>query len=127
MLQFLRGEELTGAYLFPAQPVLHPLLASERGNPFLCLGRNGRGIGGLAIHRCHPWPIPSCECIQCSPQALRRTFAIEFLRGGGNLFELQALMGHESLDVLRRDVAVAETDVAAAHRRASPTDRLKVR
>jgi site-specific recombinase XerD len=61
------------------------------------------------------------------PHDLRRTFAVNYLRHGGNLFELQILMGHTDLTVLRRYVALAETDLAQAHRAASPADRMKLR
>jgi len=64
---------------------------------------------------------------RCSPHTLRHTFAVDFLRGGGNLFELQQLMGHTDLTVLRRYVALAESDLAAAHRKASPLDRMGAR
>lgn len=67
------------------------------------------------------------EAARCSPHDLRRTFAVTFLRGGGNLFELQAIMGHESLDVLREYVELAQQDLAAAHRQASPADRMRLR
>lgn len=65
--------------------------------------------------------------VRCSPHTLRHTFAVNFLRGGGNLFELQQLMGHSDLTVLRRYVALAEADLAQAHRQASPADRLKLK
>ncbi|MFN3649730.1 MAG: tyrosine-type recombinase/integrase [Armatimonadota bacterium] len=65
--------------------------------------------------------------IRCSPHTLRHTFAVTFLRNGGNLFELQQLMGHTDLTVLRRYVALAEADLAQAHRQASPADRLKLK
>ena len=65
--------------------------------------------------------------VRCSPHTLRHTFAINFLREGGNLFELQQLMGHTNLTVLRRYVALAESDLAAAHRKASPLDRMGAR
>jgi site-specific recombinase XerD len=52
---------------------------------------------------------------------------VNFLRNGGNLFELQQLMGHTDLTVLRRYVALAEADLAQAHRTASPADRMKLR
>lgn len=67
------------------------------------------------------------EDVRCSPHTLRHTFAINFLRGGGDLFELQQLMGHTDLTVLRRYVALAEADLAKAHRAASPADRLKLK
>jgi site-specific recombinase XerD len=65
--------------------------------------------------------------VRCSPHTLRHTFAINFLRGGGDLFELQQLMGHTDLTVLRRYVALAEADLAQAHRAASPADRMKLK
>jgi site-specific recombinase XerD len=65
--------------------------------------------------------------IRCSPHTLRHTFAVNFLRGGGNLFELQQLMGHTDLTVLRRYVALAEADLAQAHRNASPADRMRLK
>jgi site-specific recombinase XerD len=65
--------------------------------------------------------------VRCSPHTLRHTFAVNFLRGGGNLFELQQLMGHTDLTVLRRYVVLAEADLAQAHRAASPADRLRIR
>lgn len=65
--------------------------------------------------------------VRCSPHTLRHTFAVNFLRGGGNLFELQQLMGHEDLTILRRYVELAESDLEQAHRNASPADRMKLR
>lgn len=65
--------------------------------------------------------------VRCSPHTLRHTFAINFLREGGNLFALQALMGHADLAILRRYVALAEADLAQAHRAASPADRMKIK
>jgi site-specific recombinase XerD len=65
--------------------------------------------------------------VRCSPHTLCHSFAVTFLRGGGNLFELQQLMGHTDLTILRRYVALAEADLEQAHRRASPVQSLKVR
>lgn len=62
--------------------------------------------------------------VRCSPHTLRHTFAVSFLRGGGNLFELQSLMGHTDISILRRYVALAQADLEAAHRRASPVSNL---
>jgi site-specific recombinase XerD len=65
--------------------------------------------------------------VQVSPHNLRRTFAIQFLKGGGDIFHLQKLMGHEDLTVLRRYVAYADADLAEAHRSASPADRMRLK
>lgn len=50
--------------------------------------------------------------VRCSPHTLRHTFAVNFLRNGGNLFELQMIMGHTDLKVLRKYVLLAEADLA---------------
>jgi hypothetical protein len=40
------------------------------------------------------------------------------------VFTLQRILGHTSLDMVRRYVALADTDVASRHELASPADRL---
>jgi integrase/recombinase XerD len=56
----------------------------------------------------------------------RRTAAVQFLRNGGNIFSLQKLLGHESLDMVRWYVELAADDVAEAHKKASPVDRWRL-
>ena len=53
----------------------------------------------------------------------RHTYAINFLRNGGNLLELQRLLGHEKMDTLQIYVTLAQSDLAAAQRTASPADK----
>jgi site-specific recombinase XerD len=62
--------------------------------------------------------------IRVGPHKLRHTFAVNFLRGGGDIFELQQIMGHKNLETLRRYVLLAQSDLEAAHRKASPADRM---
>jgi len=63
-------------------------------------------------------------CHTPSLHAFRRAFALGMLRGGCDIMSLQKLLGHSSLAVLRRYVALAESDLQAAHAAASPVDRL---
>ncbi len=58
------------------------------------------------------------------PHLLRHTAAVMFIRNGGDAFSLQRLLGHESLEVTRRYVQLAESDVKAKHRLFSPIDNL---
>jgi len=52
----------------------------------------------------------------------RHTFAITFLRNGGNVLELQRLLGHEKMDTLQIYVQLAQSDLAHAQAAASPAD-----
>lgn len=104
---------------FPEDPLFASRTPSQSGG-----GLTPNGVHQLIERMGRAAGITS---VRCSPHTLRHTFAVNFLRGGGNLFELQQLMGHTDLTVLRRYVALAEADLAQAHRNASPADRMRLR
>lgn len=64
---------------------------------------------------------------RCSPHTFRHTFAVNFIRNGGNLFALQEILGHTTLIMVRRYVKLAEADIENQHRQFSPVDRMKRR
>ena len=67
------------------------------------------------------------EACRCSPHTFRHTFAIEFLRAGGDTFTLQKILGHTTLSMTNQYVSLAQADIERQHRRFSPADARKRR
>ena len=58
---------------------------------------------------------------------LRHTFAVNYLVNGGDVFSLQQILGHTTLDMVRRYINLASTHVMAQHKKFSPVDRMNLR
>ncbi len=62
--------------------------------------------------------------VRCSPHTARHTFAIEYLRNGGDTFTLQTILGHTSMTMTRKYAMIVEADTLRKHRECSPVDHL---
>lgn len=59
--------------------------------------------------------------VRCSPHTLRHTFAVGYLRAGGNLFYLSKILGHTSVTTTQRYLqSVGVEDLREVHDRLSP-------
>ena len=103
----------------PANPLCPTLFLTSTGNPITTdrlrtiIEKYARNAG--------------IEGVRCSPHTFRHTFAISYLRNGGDVFSLQRILGHSSLEIVRIYVNLAEADIKACHRRFSPADNMKIR
>ena len=64
------------------------------------------------------------EGVRVSPHTLRHTFAVLYIRNGGDSFSLQEILGHSTLEMTRRYVHLARRDVAEQHKKFSPMEGL---
>lgn len=63
--------------------------------------------------------------VRCSPHTLRHTFAKMSVVNGANVFDLQEILGHSSLEMVKEYVNLFANDVLDSHRRFSPLENLK--
>ena len=61
---------------------------------------------------------------RCSPHTSATPSPTVTSVNGGDVFSLQQILGHATLDMVRRYVSLSEADLVARHRAASPADRL---
>lgn len=90
------------------------------------LSKNGRPITSHGLLQFCYRLGQRAEVSDCHPHRFRHTFAINYLRYGGDAYTLQSILGHSTMEMVRRYLNLAQMDIAAAHRRASPVENMKL-
>ncbi len=91
-------------------------------DPQFFLGRTGRRLERTKVRKLvvRYGKAAAIEGVRVSPHTLRHTFAVMYVRNGGDSFSLQEILGHSTLEMTRRYVHLARRDVAEQHRKFSP-------
>ncbi len=101
----------------PALPALgEPVFLTQDGYPLT------RGSLYLCIRRLRK----RCGIPRLTVHLFRHTFAVSYLKAGGDVLTLQRILGHTSLRMVNHYMHLAHSDVVARHRRHSPVDRLQL-
>ncbi len=102
----------------------------DNGLPYIWLTEEGRPLqlSGLQSLMDRLKDRAGIRGVTCSPHTFRHTFAVSDLRNGGNVFELQYLLGHSSLEMVKRYVStLGMMDALEGHARFSPADNIGLR
>lgn len=62
--------------------------------------------------------------VRCSPHTFRHTFAKMSILNGAGVFELQAILGHQSMEMVRVYVNLFSPEVKEMHKKFSPVEKL---
>ena len=101
------------------------LITRKDNSPCLWIGRGGErlkyaGLREIITRRSEEASIPTPGLHE-----FRRCFAITMHRNGVDNITLAKLMGHSSLEVLKRYLDIQDYDLKAAHAKGSPLIKLK--
>lgn len=69
----------------------------------------------------------SIEGVRCSPHTFRHTFAKLSVKAGAGIFELQQILGHTSMEMVKTYVNLFSEDVKDKHKSFSPLNNIKSR
>ncbi len=90
--------------------------SAERAADWLFTVRTGEQLTRHAVYTIFRRAADAADVVGAHPHRARRTVATEWIRSHGGLFELQALLGHSSLEMVRYYSSVAAVDVLEAHK-----------
>jgi len=113
-----------------AQKALQRYVFHSRPEPFyedgdyLLLTLEGKPMSGNAVQLIFARLAQRSGVKQFHVHLCRHTFATNYLVNGGDVFSLQQILGHTSLEMVRRYVNLASAQVRVQHRKFSPMDRM---
>ena len=109
--------------LYKYQSLHRPNVTSK----YFFIHEDGRPLSrSYFAHRMQKFVRIAGITITCTPHTLRYSFAIQFLRNGGDELTLQSILGHSTLDMTRRYVKLANSDIEGKLKKYSPVESLDI-
>lgn len=93
----------------------------------LFIDRNKRPMSDNSIKMLFARLRTKTKIKRLHPHILRHTFATDYLINGGDIFSLQSILGHTSLEMVRKYSHLASSHIIANHKRLSPLDEMQKR
>jgi site-specific recombinase XerD len=100
--------------------------ADDKVNQYVFVTEQGRQINASRLLKIVRGIGIRANVPNVHPHRFRHTFAIQFLRNGGDIFTLKHMLGHTTLDMVQRYLRIAQVDIEAAHAKASPVDNWRL-
>ena len=100
----------------PDSPVIGEVFLSKEGLPL-----KPRAIQSMLLRLNRKAKLSG---VRLNPHRFRHSFAKQYLVQGGDIFSLQKILGHSSLEVVRIYVNLASNDILQQHRKFSPVDHV---
>ena len=104
----------------------HRYLTGESSESTLFLGKSGYPLNRDSLRQVIHAIGEKAGVHHAFPHRFRHSFAIQYLRSGGDIFTLKEMLGHNSLEMVQHYARVADVDVEEAHRKASPADNWRL-
>lgn len=115
------------ASVFKALLKYHSQWRPKVASPYFFVNSNGRPPSRFNIaHRFRLYGNKAGITSKCSPHVLRHSFAVQYLRNGGDAFTLQKLLGHSTMDMTRHYVEVSQNDLEEKIKLYSPAENLNI-
>lgn len=94
---------------------------------FISIDENRLSIGHIQKRIRELGELAGVTGVRVSPHTFRHTFAKMAIMNGAGVFELQKILGHETLEMVRTYVNMFSDDVRESHKKFSPVKNLKLR
>ncbi len=93
---------------------------ATRPDDFLLVSSHDRGLSRDDINHIIRRLGKRAGVVGAHPHRFRHTFAINFLKNGGNVYTLKEILGHASLKMCLRYLEISQADIEHNYRPASP-------